>query len=183
MATGTSNGSRSPEGDLASHAVGDVVVYAAHGVGRIVSREQKLVAGTERDCVVVDLAQGLRVTLSYEEAAERLRSVADARELGRVQKTLAGQPAVRDGTWTRRIKDSKAKLASGRACELAELVRDGARPEASGHSPRLSPGERSLYLQARQLLVREICSARGLEQAEADEWIEAQIAVSDKGGD
>jgi CarD family transcriptional regulator, regulator of rRNA transcription len=174
--------SRSPERRPAQRAVGDVVVYAAHGVGRIVSREQTLVAGTERDCVVVELAQGLRVTLSHEDAAERLRPVLDDRELRGVQKTLAGQPAARDGAWTRRIKESKAKLAGGRARELAELVRDGASHEGSGRSPRLSPGERQLYLQARQLLARELCFARGLEPGEADEWIEAQLAVPGEGG-
>ena len=62
-------------------AVGDTVVYAAHGVGRIVAREHKRVDGTKRDCVVVELDGELRITLPLLEAAERLRAVADEREL------------------------------------------------------------------------------------------------------
>jgi RNA polymerase-interacting CarD/CdnL/TRCF family regulator len=57
-------------------AVGDAVVYALHGVGRVVAREQKLIMGVEHESVVLDLAGGLRVTLSLEQAHTRLRAVA-----------------------------------------------------------------------------------------------------------
>ena len=159
-------------------AVGGAVVYAAHGVGHVVARERKLVAGVERDCLVIDLTSGLRVTLPVDAAADRLRRVLNEADLASVQKTLGGAPDGREGPWTRRIKDSKAKLARGFPLDLAELVRDGAPFEwgAEKGVPRLSSGERSVYLQARRLLVREICSARAMEHAQADTWIETQIA-------
>ena len=161
-------------------AVGDTVVYAAHGVGRVVAREQKRVDGTKRDCVVVELDGELRVTLPLLEAAERLRAVADERELEDVRRTLASGPSGPDAPWTKRMKESKAKLAAGRAVDLAELVRDA---EGSGRAARLSHGERQLYLQARRLLVRELCSARGLDEDEAEAWIETQLAPSSGNGD
>jgi CarD family transcriptional regulator len=161
--------------------VGDTVVYAAHGVGRVVARGQQQVGGTERDCVVVEFAAGLRVTLSLDEAGERLRPVADEKQLEQVRRTLALKTAGRDSRWTTRIKESKAKVAGGRPTDLAELVRDGSRFEVDG--ARLSHVERRLYLQARELLIREICSARGLEPDEAEAWIEAQIAAPDGNGD
>ena len=167
-----------PAKALLDIAVGDTVVYAAHGVGRVVAREQKRVGGTKRDCVVVELDGELRVTLSLSEAAERLRPVADERELEDVRRTLASGPSEPDATWTKRMKESKAKLAGGRAVELAELVRDG---ERSARAARLSHGERQVYLHARRLLVRELCSARGLDEDEAEAWIEAQLAGSDEG--
>jgi CarD family transcriptional regulator, regulator of rRNA transcription len=176
-------GSRGSHGPSLKLAVGDAVVYAAHGVGRVVARERKLTAGVSRDFVVVDLAAGLRVMLPVEEAAERLRAVVDDEELARVQKTLAEEPAGRNGSWTSRIRENKAKLASGRGVELAELVRDGARHDgpARGGASRLSAGERRVYVHARQLLVREICWARALGEAEADAWIEAQIGLPTEG--
>jgi RNA polymerase-interacting CarD/CdnL/TRCF family regulator len=153
-----------------------VVVYNAHGVGRVIAREQRLIGGAERDCILVELAGGMRVTLPLDTARERLRAVCSKAELASVQKTLAEEPSGRDSSWTRRIKESKAKLAGGRAVDLAELVRDGARCEDGEKGlPRLSPGERSVYLQARQLLVREISSAQGVEQAQAENWIAAQL--------
>jgi CarD family transcriptional regulator len=159
--------------------VGDTVVYAAHGVGRVVAVEQLSVGETEREGVVVDLAAGLRVTLSLDEAAGRLRPVADSAELENVGATLAARSSGRDGSWTKRIKESKAKLASGRPGDLAEIVRDGACHERSAVGARLSHGERRVYLQARELLVREICCARGVDADEAEAWIAAQIASPD----
>ena len=94
-------------------AVGDAVVYAAHGIGRVIAHERTRVAGTERDCIVVELATGLRVTLPIEEATERLRPVAGKAEIEDIRCTLASQPSSRDGSWTRRLTDNKAKLASG----------------------------------------------------------------------
>jgi CarD family transcriptional regulator len=155
-------------------------VYAAHGIGRVVALEQKRVAGTERECIVVDLADGLRVTLPLEEAAERLRGVADESELESVRRTLASDSGGRDRAPLTRIRENKAKLASGRPIELAELVRDGGRLEQTKEGFRLSQTERRVYLQARELLVRELCSARGLEPDQAEAWIEAQIAPPDK---
>jgi CarD family transcriptional regulator len=161
-------------------AVGDVVVYAAHGVGRVIAHARTRVAGTERDCIVVELATGLRVTLAIEEAAERLRPVAGDAEIEDIRRTLASHPSSRDGGWTRRISENKAKLASGRPIELAELVRDGGPIDGPASRPRQSHSERRVYLQARDLLVRELCSAQGIEPGAADAWIEAQIASPDE---
>jgi CarD family transcriptional regulator len=157
--------------------VGDTVVYAAHGIGRIVRRQRKQVAGAERDCVVVDLvASGLRVTLPLDEAVGRLRNVADEGELEDVRKTLIAESGAREGSWSIRMKASRAKLAGGRPTELAELVRDGSRFEQLRGS-QLTHAERRVYVQARELLAREISSARRVEPDEAEAWIEEQIAL------
>jgi len=155
--------------------VGDTVVYAAHGIGRVIARGQQDVGGTERECLIVDLATGLRVTLSLTEAGERLRAVAGEQEIEDVRSTLTAESSPRKQQWTARMKESKAKLASGRPVELAELVRDGSRQRQLPAS-QLSHGEQRIYRQARDLLTREISSACGLEQDEAEAWIEAQIA-------
>jgi RNA polymerase-interacting CarD/CdnL/TRCF family regulator len=139
-----------------------------------VALEQLCVGETEQDGVVVDLAAGLRVTLSLDDAAGRLRPVADGAELDGVGATLAATSSERHGSWTRRIKESRAKLASGRPGDLAEIV-GTARHERSAVGARLSHGERRVYLQARELLVREICCARGVDADEADAWIAAQL--------
>ncbi len=174
--------SPSSQPEQLSMAVGATLVYAAHRRGLLVPPERRFVAGAERACIVLELGAGLRVTLSVEEAVERLRAVVDDAELASVQRTLADAPACRDGSWTRRFRDNKAKLAAGRATDLAELVRDGVPFEKREKGlARLSEGERRLYLQARQLLVREISSARGIAQEEADAWIEAQLAAPDEG--
>jgi len=167
-------------------AVGDAVVYAAHGAGRVAAREQRTVLGVEQEVVVLELGHGLWVTLPIEQARERLRPVASEADVQRVQQTLHEDGVANGDSWRQRLKQGQAKLASGDPLELAEVVRDGMRCNAqlpgTGSTPKLSEGERRLYVQARQLLAEEIGSARGLGQAEADAWIEAQVAGSGSGG-
>jgi RNA polymerase-interacting CarD/CdnL/TRCF family regulator len=143
----------------------------------VVAHVQNQVGGTERDCVVIDLAAGLRITLPLQEVAGRLRAVADESELEDVRSTLASPPSRRDKPWTKRIKESKAKLAAGRASELAEVVRDGDHFERTANGVQLSYAERRVYLQARTLLLRELSAARGIAEGEAGAWIEAQLAL------
>ena len=159
-------------------AVGDAVVYPAYGVGRVVAREPRVLSGVEQEVVVVELGRGLVVTLSIAEARVRLRPVAGEAELRRVQKTLHEDSQAGEGSWAARVKEGQAKLVGGDLLELAEIVRDGMRREANareGAVPKVSDSERRLYLQARELLAGEISSARGLEQVEADAWIEQQL--------
>ena len=44
-------------------AVGDAVVYPAHGVGHVVARERRMVQGGMQEVLVLELAEGLSVTL------------------------------------------------------------------------------------------------------------------------
>lgn len=163
--------------------VGDSAVYAGHGIGRVVVElGQKQVGGTKRDSVVVDLDASLRVTLSLEEASVRLRAVADKNEVEDVRRTLVAESSPLDTQCKSRVKESKAKLASGRHAELAEIIRDGSRFERLRGSES-SDAERRVYHQARELLIREISSACGREQVEAEIWIEAQNALSGRNED
>ena len=76
------------------------------------------------------------------------------------------------------MKEGQAKLVGGDLLGLAEIVRDGMRRETharEGAVPKVSNSERRLYLRARQLLAGEISSARGLEQVEANAWIDEQL--------
>ena len=163
-------------------AVGDTVVYAAHGVGRVAAREKKTVLGVEQELVVLELDSGLRVTLPIERAREQLRPLVSEADVERVQQRLHEDGPASEGGWLKRLKQGQAKLASGDPLDLAEIVRDGMRRNGSlagaDSGPRLSESERRLYVQARQLLAREIGSVRGLEQAEADAWIEEQGAIA-----
>jgi len=165
--------------DSVKLAAGDVVVYATHGVGRIVAREKRVTDGVDEEIVVLELAGGLTVTLPVERASSLLRPPVDEADLSRVQQTLRGDEPLSSDVWLKRRKVMQAKLKSGDPVELAEVVRDGAhrgRAKAAGPSKsQLSPGERDLYVQARRLLSEEIHVVRGGEEGDADAWIEAQL--------
>lgn len=162
-------------------AVGDVVVYAAHGVGRVAARERQLVLGAAQEVLVLELAGGLSVTLPVERARELLRPLLSKADLRRVKETLREDQTLSEDGWLKRRKDTQAKLKGGDPLGLAEVVRDCARREqrlvAKHSGSQLSPSEKDLYKRARRLLSGEIGLARDLEPAEADAWIEEQLAA------
>lgn len=159
-------------------AVGDVVVYAAYGVGRVVARERRVVRDAEQEVVVLALANGLSVMLPIERAHEQLRPPIGEAGVRRVQETLRKGSAPSLDNWPKRKQQTQAKLTGGDPLQLAEVVRDGTRHKqtlAAKGSSQLSPGERDLYEKARQLLTGEIGAACGLNPAQADAWIDEQI--------
>ena len=161
--------------------IGDVVVYPVYGVGRIEIREERLVLGVKKEILVLELADGLSVTLPIERADGLLRPLLSEADIVQVQGTLREDQALSEDGWLKRKKDIQAKVVGGDPSELAEVVRNGARRErgmkANGTASQLSPSERDLYLRARRLLSSEIGFARGLEPDAADAWIEEQLGA------
>lgn len=163
-------------------AVGDEVVYGTHGVGRIVRRQKAATpSGGKQEIVVIELDDGLTVTLPLDRALEQLRPVLNEADIRRVQAALRKNRVLSADPWLSRRRDAMTKLAGGDPVELAEIVGEGAQREqalrADGKRTQLSPGEREIFLKARQLLSGEIARARGLAQEEAEEWIDAKLAA------
>ena len=162
--------------------VGTIVAYPPHGIGKIASRNKKVVLGVEEEVVVIELGNDLSVTLPVARANELLRPPASEADLKKVQKTLREQGVVSDEIWSKRLAQAQEKLRSGDPLDLAEIVRDGVKREqgrtANGTPIKLSTSERALHLKARDLLSGEIGIARGVEKAEAEAWIDAQLAAS-----
>jgi RNA polymerase-interacting CarD/CdnL/TRCF family regulator len=163
-------------GDRAQDAlrltVGDLVVYASHGIGRVESREHHLDGG---EMLVLVFENGLKVTLPLERARNALRSLSGEPELEEVQRTLASNSPPAREHWSRRHRNSQAKLVGGTVSGLAEIVRDGAHRERERAKGGTAPIRNQLYRAARKLLVAEVATARGIESDAADAWIAQQI--------
>ena len=161
-------------------AVGDIAVYAGHGVARVVVRASRDVHGELREFVVFECAHGLSITLPLERARSTLRPVVTEADIRDVRDALRAQHSTSPDSWQRRLKATRAKIAGGKAVELAEIVRDGDLRvhwlKDRGSIGGLSTNERQLYRKARQLLADELGVSRGLEHAEAEAWIDAQLA-------
>jgi len=157
-------------------AVGDVVVYASHGICCVEARRG---GGDLLEVVVLLFASGLRVTLPVARAHDALRSLSGEPELEDVRRTLRDDPSPSIEPWSRRVRSIREKVTAGQVTGLAEVVRDGLQRErklAVGAGGRATPGggERDLYLQARKLLAEEVALARGIDAVEADVWIVEQ---------
>ncbi len=122
------------------------------------------------------------MTLPMERARELLRPLLSETDLGRVQERLREEHTPSELVWLKRRKDTQMKVAGGDPLRLAEVVRDGAPRErrliAKSSGSQLSTSERALYPKARRLLSGEIGLAHGLKPAEADAWIEEQLAAT-----
>ena len=149
-------------------AIGDLVVYGAHGAGPITARETREVRGEKQLVLVLALAQGLSVELPLARADELLRPLADAEEIARLAVVLRSDAALDLDPWLKRQRAARAKL--GTAVGLAEIVSDGAQRGS------LSPSERLLVRRAKDLLAGEIALSRGEDTSTACAWIDAQIA-------
>ena len=162
--------------------VGTIVAYPPHGVGRVAKREKRVILGVDEEVVVIELANELSVTLPISRAEEQLRPPATEADLKKVQKALREEGVVSEEIWSKRVQQAQEKLRSGDPLELAEIVRDGVRREqgktSNGTPTKLSTSERALHLKARELLSGEIGVTRGLEPAEAEAWIDEQLAAS-----
>ena len=159
-------------------AVGDIVVYASHGIGCVEAR----LGGDEdlRAQVVLTFESGLRVTLPVARARGALRLPSSELELDGVQRTLRSSPGPRIEPWAKRFRSMREKVAAGEVTGLAEVVRDGLGRERelagrTGDRATVATSERGLYLQARKLLAAEIAFARGTDDEEADVWIVEQF--------
>lgn len=153
-------------------AVGDLVVYASHGIGRVESRQHHRDGG---EMLVLVFENGLKVTLPLDRARDTLRSLSGEPELQEVQRTLGSDSPPAPGHWSRRHRDSQAKLVGGTVSGLAEIVRDGAHRDRERVKRGTAPIRNQLYKAARKLLVAEVAAARGIEPDAADAWIVQQI--------
>ena len=167
-----------PSRPTPSFAVGDVVVYASHGIGRVASTRP---TGAEPETITLSFASGLSVILPLARAVTVLRPLSRESDLDDVRRTLRAVASVPDEPWSRRSRRTREKVVAGQVVELAEVVRDGRRREqshAAGKSGASPPSDRQLYLHARSLLIAEIALCRGVEPAEAESWMLEQIESS-----
>lgn len=160
-------------------AVGDVVVYGAHGAGIVAAREMRSVNGDDQAVVVIALAGSLSVQLPLALARAQLRALVDETGIATIRKVLRDSPPVSGDSWLKRSRAAQGKL--GDAIGLAEVVRDGSVRDAAslrGSGSRLAPSERELVRRARALLTAEIALARDVPIGDAEAWIDRQLAPS-----
>jgi RNA polymerase-interacting CarD/CdnL/TRCF family regulator len=159
-------------------AVGDTVVSPAHGIGRITGRESR-----RGEFVVVEFAAGLTVALPTELAIKQFRPPVSDSGLKRVQQALRQEQELDPAPWLSRRNRARSKLTSGDPVDLAELVREGATRERArtgkGAKAQIGESEKRFYTDARRRLTNEIAHARGQNPADAERWIDQQLAHTD----
>ena len=123
---------------------GDMVVYPAHGVGKIEAVEAQEIAGMPLELYVIrfdDDRMTLKVPVIKAEKAG-MRALSTMVEMTTALDTLKGRARVRRAMWSRRAQEYEAKINSGDPTSIAEVVRDLHR---TGDQAEQSYSERQMY--------------------------------------
>ena len=148
----------------------DFVVYPAHGVGKIVSIEDREIAGIELELFVISFEKDkmtLRVPTD-KATSVGMRGLSSPDIVSRALATLKGKARVKRAMWSRRAQEYEQKIDSGDLLAIAEVVRDLHRTDDQREQ---SYSERQLYEAALERLTREVAAVSGLDEANAQKQV------------
>ncbi len=162
-----------------SFKVGEFIVYPAHGVGKVTSIDQEVIAGFDIEVYVVLFEQDkmtLRVPTA-KAATSGMRALSNDLILKDAFTTLRGRARIKRTMWSRRAQEYEAKINSGDLVLLSEVVRDLHRTD---DQPDQSYSERQLYENAIDRMVREVAAIKKATRSAAMEDIIETLTLARK---
>ena len=153
---------------------GQLVVYPAHGVGRVDAIETQRIANQDVNVFKITFEQD-RMTLKvpmYRVQSSGLRALATTEKLDEALETMRGRPRVRRTMWSRRAQEYESKINSGDPIAIAEVLRDLRRNADSGEQ---SYSERQIFYSALGRLAREFAAVDKTTEDEAQKKLEAVL--------
>lgn len=157
--------------------MGDMVVYPAHGVGKVNSIETQKVAGHELEVLVINFDYE-RMTLRLPVAKANvsgLRKLTSKKDMSEALKSLKKRGRVRRVMWSRRAQEYETKINSGNPESIAEVVRELYRHEGQ---PEQSYSERQLYQVAIKRLARELAAIESIDEIKAITKVEKVLSAA-----
>ncbi|MEK9797429.1 MAG: CarD family transcriptional regulator, partial [Alphaproteobacteria bacterium] len=133
-----------PKNEKLEFSVNDFVVYPTHGVGQVTGVENYEIAGEKLRLFVISFERE-RMTLKVPITKVKesgLRKLSSRKVIDNALKTLKGRVRIKRTMWSRRAQEYEAKINSGDAVAIAEVVRDLHRGE---DQPDQSYSERQMY--------------------------------------
>ena len=158
--------------------VGDKVVYPHHGAGTVVKKEKRDVLGQKREYLTIQILHNDMTVMVPVESADRagLRKVIARDDVDDVVAVLQQDETKMPKNWNRRFKHNREKIKTGDIFELAEVVRNlSIRESEKG----LSTGEKQMFNRAKKILASELMYARGLDESEADKFLDGVLKELD----
>jgi CarD family transcriptional regulator len=161
--------------------VGELVVYPAHGVGRITNVEEQEIAGAKLELYIVDFEkEKLRLKVPTNRAEQKgMRHLADRMMIETAMKVIRGRARIKRTMWSRRAQEYDAKINSGDMIAVAEVIRDLYRSE---RQPEQSYSERQLFEQALARFSRELAAVRKVDEDQCIKELEDYLARNAKRG-
>ncbi len=159
--------------------VGELIVYPAHGVGRITAIEEQEIAGARLELYIVDFErEKLRLKVPTNRAEQKgMRRLADRGLIEHAMKVIRGRARIKRTMWSRRAQEYDAKINSGDLIAVAEVVRDLYR---SDRQPEQSYSERQLFEQALFRMARELAAVRKIDDDQSVKELSEFLAKNAK---
>jgi CarD family transcriptional regulator len=161
--------------------VGELVVYPAHGVGKISNIEEQEIAGVKLELYIVDFEkEKLRLKVPTNRAEQKgMRHLADRNLIEQAMKVIRGRARIKRTMWSRRAQEYDAKINSGDVIAVSEVIRDLYR---SDRQPEQSYSERQLFEQALARFARELAAVRKVDEDQCIRELEEFLARNAKRG-
>ncbi len=145
--------------------VGDLAVYPAHGVGEIIAIESRVISGEKHDFYIMKVVEnGMTIMIPTNNVESvGLRDVIPKKEVAKVYAVMQSKKEANtdNQTWNRRYREYMDKIKTGSLYDVAEVFRDLFLLKLTKD---LSFGERKLYDTAQILLVRELSTAKKIDE-------------------
>ncbi len=153
-----------------SFKTGDLAVYPAHGVGKVIGVETREVSGIGTSFYIIKvLDTDATIMVPVQNATHvGLRKVMQKSQVSEVYAILKDrdESAADTQTWNRRYREYTDKIKSGSVMELAKVLRD---LYALKFDKELSFGERKMFDTAKTLLVKELSVAKKTNEDKIEE--------------
>lgn len=145
--------------------VGDIAVYPAHGVGQVMSIENREIAGSKAKFYILKIMDsGMTIMVPTTNVRNvGLREVIGTNEVEAVYAILKerGEYTITEQTWNRRYREYMDKIKTGSIYEIAEVLRD---LSMLRYEKELSFGERKMLDTARSLIIKELAIAQDKDE-------------------
>jgi len=106
------------------YEIKDFVVYAKHGVGRIIAVEKATVGQIDIQFYKIFIEkEKLTLTVPINQQSN-LRSISSINQINKCVSILKTKPKIKKTMWSRRAQEYDQKINSGKIYELAEVVKD-----------------------------------------------------------
>jgi CarD family transcriptional regulator len=152
--------------------IGDVVVYPIHGVARVLDIKAEKIGDSDQLCYILETEINKANTVIKlpvdKVASNRVRKIVDETEVPRVIEILKIRTKADSQTWNKRLREYQEKMRNGSIFQAAEVFRD---LSLLKESKDLSYGERRLFDQARNLLIKELSIAKKADEREVERTI------------
>ena len=135
------------------YKIKDYVVYPKHGVGQILSVNNKTIGGIEVQCYDIKFEKDKAIGLLPVNKQSHLRPLATINQVNKSMSILKSKPKIRRSMWSRRAQEYEQKITSGKIYELAEVVRD--LNKGDGLLVDQSYSERQLFEKAYERILSE----------------------------